>query len=50
MSGAEAFETVFAFDNERYVKQLHFTVTANLICPRELFFQGWAVPHRSIRG
>ncbi|MBP6030358.1 MAG: glycosyltransferase [Sphingobium sp.] len=39
MSGAEAFETVFAFDNERYVKQLHFTVTANLICPRELFFK-----------
>lgn len=39
MSGAEAFETVFAFDNERYVKQLHFTVTANLICPREMFFK-----------
>ncbi len=37
MSGAEAFETVFAFDNERYVRQLHFTVTANLICPRALF-------------
>lgn len=39
MSGAEAFETVFAFDNERYVKRLHFTVTANLICPRDLFFK-----------
>lgn len=39
MSGAEAFETVFAFDNERYVRQLHFTVTANLICPRDLFFK-----------
>lgn len=37
MSGAEAFETVFAFDNARYVQQLHFTVTANLICPRDLF-------------
>lgn len=37
MSGAEAFETVFAFDNERYVKRLHFTVTANLFCPRALF-------------
>ncbi|MDQ4420033.1 glycosyltransferase [Sphingobium sp. DEHP117] len=39
MSGAEAFETVFAFDNERYVKRLHFTVTANLFCPRDLFFK-----------
>lgn len=39
MSGAEAFETVFAFDNERYVRQLHFTVTANLICPREMFLR-----------
>lgn len=39
MSGAEAFETVFAFDNERYVKRLHFTVTANLLCPREIFFK-----------
>lgn len=39
MSGAEAFETVFAFDNARYVRQLHFTVTANLICPRDLFFK-----------
>ena len=37
MTGAEAFETVFAFDNERYVRQLHFTVTANLLCPSALF-------------
>jgi len=33
----EAFEAVFAFDNERYVKQLGFTVTANLFCPKALF-------------
>jgi GT2 family glycosyltransferase len=33
----EAFEAVFAFDNERYVKQLGFTVTANLFCPKTLF-------------
>lgn len=33
----EAFEAVFAFNNERYVKQLGFTVTANLFCPRALF-------------
>ncbi len=36
-SAAEAFETVFAFDNERYVDQLHFSVTANLFCSRETF-------------
>jgi GT2 family glycosyltransferase len=32
MTPTEAFERVFAFDNERYVKQKQFTVTANLIC------------------
>lgn len=37
MSAAEAFETVFAFDNRRYVEKLHFTVTANLFCPRAHF-------------
>lgn len=36
-TGAEAFETVFAFDNESYVRDKHFTVTANLFCPRALF-------------
>ena len=36
-SGAEAFELVFAFDNRRYVERKHFTVTANLFCPRALF-------------
>jgi GT2 family glycosyltransferase len=34
---AEAFETVFAFDNERYVRRLGFTVTANLFCAKSLF-------------
>lgn len=36
-SGAEAFEQVFAFDNEDYVLNKGFTVTANLFCPRALF-------------
>lgn len=36
-SGAEAFEVVFAFDNEAYVKAKHFSVTANLLCPRAVF-------------
>lgn len=36
-SGAEAFEQVFAFDNEDYVRRKGFTVTANLFCPRALF-------------
>jgi GT2 family glycosyltransferase len=34
MTPTEAFERVFAFDNERYVKQKQFTVTANMICRR----------------
>jgi glycosyltransferase involved in cell wall biosynthesis len=37
LSGAEAFERVFAFDNRRYVEDLGFTVTANLFCRREVF-------------
>jgi glycosyltransferase involved in cell wall biosynthesis len=36
-SAVEAFEAVFAFDNETYVNRLGFTVTANLFCPRALF-------------
>lgn len=32
MTGAEAFEAVFAFDNETYVTARGFTVTANLFC------------------
>lgn len=35
MSGAEAFERVFAFQNEHYIKDKGFTVTANLFCKRE---------------
>jgi GT2 family glycosyltransferase len=36
-SGAEAFESIFAFDNEDYVKRKGFTVTANLFCSRATF-------------
>ncbi len=36
-SPAEAFETVFAFDNEAYVRDKGFTVTANLFVARALF-------------
>ena len=36
-SGAEAFETVFAFDNRRYVEQVGFSVTANLLTTRAVF-------------
>ncbi len=39
MTPAEAFECVFAFDNEAYVRKKGFTVTANLFCPREVFDQ-----------
>lgn len=37
LSGAEAFEHVFAFDNRDYVERKGFTVTANLFCRRETF-------------
>lgn len=33
----EAFEMVFAFNNEHYVNRLGFTVTANLFCARSVF-------------
>ncbi|HEV2363410.1 MAG TPA: glycosyltransferase [Caulobacteraceae bacterium] len=36
-TAVEAFETVFAFDNERYVRRKGFSVTANLFCRREVF-------------
>lgn len=36
-NGAEAFETVFAFDNRHYVQAKGFSVTANLITRREVF-------------
>ena len=37
MTGPEAFERIFAFDNRDYVLRKGFTVTANLFCPRALF-------------
>ncbi len=37
LTSAEAFERAFAFDNEAYVRDKKFTVTANLFCPRALF-------------
>jgi len=37
MTPTEAFEYVFAFNNQRYVTREGFTVTANLFCPRDLF-------------
>jgi GT2 family glycosyltransferase len=37
MTPSEAFERVFAFDNETYVTRKGFTVTANLFAPRMLF-------------
>lgn len=36
-SGSEAFETVFAFNNRRYIEQENFTVTANLLARRSVF-------------
>lgn len=36
-SGAEAFETVFAFNNRRYVEEENFSVTANLLTRRDVF-------------
>jgi GT2 family glycosyltransferase len=37
LTGTEAFERVFAFDNAAYVTRKGFTVTANLFCSRALF-------------
>lgn len=36
-TGAQAFEAVFAFDNEAYVRDKGFSVTANLLTRREVF-------------
>lgn len=36
-TGAEAFETVFAFNNRQYVEEKGFSVTANLFCERRVF-------------
>jgi GT2 family glycosyltransferase len=37
MTAAEAFESVFAFHNERYVRDLGFTVTASMFVWRSVF-------------
>jgi GT2 family glycosyltransferase len=37
MTAAEAFESVFAFRNERYVKEVKFTVTASMFVWRSVF-------------
>jgi GT2 family glycosyltransferase len=37
LAPAEAFERVFAFDNETYVRKKGFTVTANLFCRKVMF-------------
>jgi GT2 family glycosyltransferase len=37
MTAAEAFESVFAFRNERYVKVLNFTVSASMFVWRSVF-------------
>ena len=34
LSGAEAFEAVFAFDFDTYINKKGFTGAGNLICPR----------------
>lgn len=36
-TGAQAFEAVFAFDYRRYIEQMHFSVTANLLTSRDVF-------------
>jgi glycosyltransferase involved in cell wall biosynthesis len=36
-SGAEAFETIFAFDNRAYIETKGFSVTANLVTTRTTF-------------
>lgn len=36
-SGAQAFETVFAFNYRRYMYKKHFAVTANLLTRRQVF-------------
>lgn len=37
MTPVEAFERVFAFENEKYVRKKNFTVTANLFAHRKIF-------------
>ncbi len=37
MTGPEAFEMIFAFNNKSYIEQKGFTGSGNLFCPREIF-------------
>jgi glycosyltransferase involved in cell wall biosynthesis len=37
MTAAEAFEAVFAFNNEAYVRKKGFTGSGNLFCPKAVF-------------
>lgn len=37
LTPVEAFETVFAFNNERYIREEHFSVTANMFTTRSVF-------------
>jgi GT2 family glycosyltransferase len=37
MTAAEAFERIFAFQNDRYVKDLNFSVTASMFVRRSVF-------------
>jgi glycosyltransferase involved in cell wall biosynthesis len=37
MTGAEAFESIFAFDFDTYINKKGFTGAGNMICPRSLF-------------
>ncbi len=37
LTGAQAFELVFAFNNRDYVERKGFTVTANLFCTKTIF-------------
>jgi GT2 family glycosyltransferase len=37
LTGAEAFEAVFAFQNEKYVRNMHYTVTASMFVWRSVF-------------
>ena len=37
LSGADAFETIFAFNQKRYIEQLGFTGSGNMFCHKDTF-------------
>ncbi len=37
LTGPEAFESIFAFNNKNYIEQKGFTGSGNLFCPRKIF-------------